>query len=191
MTTYTTPQEILTDAETDMQNAYHALHKQFDQLRTGRASPALLETIQVKHADIGVSLLQHQATITASDAQTLLVKPYDKALMPAIEKGIRGAGLDLNPMPMGDFIRVPLPSLSEQRRKDIVKRIHQETEVICNEIRSHRRTANQRIKDLLKQKLISEDQDHQSHNKIQKLTNKLIEKVNTLAAEKERQVTQI
>lgn len=187
----TTPEAIKSATQVAMQNAYTALQKQLEHLRTGRASPALLENIRVEQANVGVMPLRHISTIAAVDAQTLMVTPWDKALISAIDKAIIKADLGLNPVVNSDHLRVPLPPLSDQRRKEFVKRVSQEAEAIRGEVRNHRRDANNRCKALLKQKLISEDQDKRSHNDIQKLTDDMIGRINKLAADKEHQIMQV
>jgi ribosome recycling factor len=187
----TTPETIKTATQVAMQNAYTAFQKQLEHLRTGRASPALLENIRVEQANVGVQPLRYISTISASDAQTLLVTPWDKTLISAIEKAIIKADLGLNPVVNSDHLRIPLPPLSDQRRKEFVKRVSQEAEAIRGEIRNHRRDANNRCKALVKQKLISEDQDKRTQNEIQKLTDDFVGRINKLAADKEQQIMQV
>lgn len=191
MNELTTPEAIQEATKTAMQNAYAALQKQFEKFRTGRANPALLENIRIEQANVGVMPLQHISTITAADALTLLITPWDKTLVPTIEKAILKAGLGLNPAVTSDNIRVSFPPLSEQRRKDSIRRLHEEAEAIRNEIRNHRRDANKRCKELLKQKLINEDQDRRFHADTQKVTDNFIERINQLVAEKEHQIMQV
>lgn len=191
MNELTTPEAIQEATKMAMQNAYAALQKQFEKFRTGRANPALLENIRIEQANVGVMPLQHISTITAADALTLLITPWDKTLVPTIEKAILKAGLGLNPAVTSDNIRVSFPPLSEQRRKDSVRRLHEEAEAIRNEIRNHRRDANKRCKELLKQKLVNEDQDRRFHADTQKVTDNFIERINQLVAEKEHQIMQV
>jgi ribosome recycling factor len=184
----TNPTDIESASKMAMANAMTAFHKQLDRLHTGRASPALLESIHISLPDGGHKMLSHVATITTIDAHTLRVTPWDKSMLQAAQKAILHANLGLNPAPQGEALRVQLPPFSDQRRRDMIKMIDSLTEDMCEEIRNHRRHANNQFKRLLKDKNMSEDEERRSHKKIQQLTDDYIAQIKALASEKERRV---
>ena len=138
-----------------------------------------------------VSPLSQVANVVASDARTLTVTPWDKAMVPVIEKAIREASLGLNPAPAGTVIRVPLPALTEERRKELGKVVRGEGETARVAIRNVRRDANQHLKDLLKKKVITEDEDKRAEGEIQKATDKAIADVDKLVTTKEQELMQV
>ncbi len=191
---FTTTQHILKIAEQSMHNATEALKKRFNTLRTGRASPGMLESLRIEQSDGATVLLGHISRIVTRSAQELLVTPHqiwDKSLLATIQKAITKTELGLTPSIQSNEIRVFVSPLSQDRRKDFVKLIRQEAESICNEIRNYRREANGRSKVLLKQKSISEDEDYRTHATIQKLTDNTIAKINALTQEKEKELMQV
>jgi ribosome recycling factor len=183
-----TPSTIENKAGNAMNNAYEALKSQLEKLHTGRASPALLENIQITQSHGGTSRLNYISSITATDARTLRITPFDPADTSLIAKGLQQSELSLNPDVRKHEIFVILPPLTDQRRKDTVRLIHTATEEICEEIRNHRRTANNQCKALVKAKSISEDDEHRSYKKIQQLTDDAIARVKKVAQEKEDQI---
>lgn len=174
-----------------MEKAIEVLRTQFSKLRAGRAAPGLLEAVRVNQAAGGVVPLQHIATISVVDARTLLVSPWDKSQVAAIEKAILSAELGLNPMTAGTTIRVPLPPLTEARRRDFVKVVKQDAEQARNTVRQHRREANAQFKSLVKQKAISEDQEKRAQAAIQKLTDQIMIQIDELTVSKEKKIMEV
>lgn len=168
--------DIHQEASTRMTKSIEALKAAFSKVRTGRAHPSLLEQVMVTVYGSTTPLSQ-MANISAEDARTLKVTPWDKGTVGAIEKAILTSDLGLNPSTNGTVIRVPLPMLTEQRRKDLVKVVKGEAENARVAIRNMRRDANSEIKNALKEKLISEDDARQAEEKIQKLTDQFIKEV--------------
>lgn len=168
--------DIHQEASTRMAKSIEALKHAFSKIRTGRAHPSLLEQIMVTVYGSTTPLSQ-VANIGVEDARTLKVTPWDKGTVSAIEKAILTSDLGLNPSTNGTVIRVPLPMLTEQRRKDLVKVVKAEAENTRVAIRNMRRDANSEIKEALKEKLISEDDARQGEEKIQKLTDQFIKEV--------------
>jgi ribosome recycling factor len=168
--------DIHKNASAQMAKSIEALKHNFSKIRTGRAHPSLLEQVMVT-AYGSTTPLSQVANISAEDARTLKVTPWDKGMVSAIEKAILTSDLGLNPSNNGTVIRVPLPMLTEQRRKDLVKVVKGEAENIRVAIRNMRRDANTEIKEALKEKLISEDDARQGEEKIQKLTDQFIKEV--------------
>jgi len=167
-----------------MLKSIEALQKAFTKIRTGRAHPSLLDQISVSYYGTE-SQLSQVANVSVEDARTLKVTPWEKGMVQAIEKAIMSSGLGLNPATQGTVIRIPLPALTEERRRDLVKVVKNEAEQGRVSIRNIRRDANAAIKDALKDKLISEDDARQAEEKIQKLTDQFIKEVEKHLEEKE------
>jgi len=182
--------EIKQSAEARMKKSIEVLHDELAKLRTGRAHPSFLEHIMVSHYGNDVPLKQI-ASITISDPRTLLISPWEKNMVQAIEKAILTSDLGLNPATAGTSIRVPLPALTEQRRKDLIKIVKTEAEDSKVGIRNARRDANSQLKDLLKDKKISEDEEHRAQDVIQKLTDKFIIDVDHIVAIKEKDLMEV
>ncbi|WKJ92320.1 ribosome recycling factor [Methylomonas montana] len=176
--------DIQQDAATRMVKSIEALQKAFTKIRTGRAHPSLLDQISVTYYG-NESPLSQVANVSVEDARTLKVVPWEKSMVQAIEKAIMSSGLGLNPATQGTVIRLPLPALTEERRRDLVKIVKNEAEQGRVAIRNIRRDANAAIKDALKEKLISEDDARQAEEKIQKLTDQYIKEVEKHLEEKE------
>ena len=176
---------IVQQAETRMKKTILTLQDSFGKLRTGRAHTGLLDAIRVEHYQQFVPLSQ-VARVTIENSQTLAVTPWEKDMVAKIEKAIRSSDLGLNPATAGVVIRVPLPPLNEERRKDLVRLVKEEAEGARVAVRNIRREINQEFKNLLKDKKISEDEEHRAAAKVQKLTDQYIIKIDQLAAEKER-----
>lgn len=168
--------DIQQDAAARMEKSLEALQKAFTKIRTGRAHPSLLDQISVSYYGT-VSQLSQVANISVEDSRTLKVVPWEKGMVQAIEKAIMSSGLGLNPATQGTVIRIPLPALTEERRRDLVKIVKNEAEQGRVSIRNNRRDANTAIKEALKEKLISEDDARQAEEKIQKLTDQYIKEV--------------
>lgn len=177
-------------AEDRMKKAIDALQNELAKLRTGRAHPSLLDHVRVAYYGNEVPLNQ-VASINIADARTLLVTPYEKPMTQAIEKAIMTADLGLNPAASGNAIRVPLPPLTEERRREMVKLVKTEAENGRVSVRNARRDANNQIKDLLKKKEISEDEERRVQDTIQKLTDKYIADIEKIIAVKEKELMEI
>lgn len=182
--------EITKDAETRMGKSIEALKKELTKLRTGRAHPSLLDHITVDYYGSQVPLNQ-VANISVEDARTLGVSPWEKPMVPVIEKAILTSDLGLNPATSGNLIRVPMPALTEERRKDMTRVVRQEGENARVAIRNIRRDANSDFKDLLKEKEITEDEERKAEADIQKITDKYIAEVDAAVAAKEKDLMEI
>lgn len=176
--------DIQQDASARMLKSIEALQKAFTKIRTGRAHPSLLDQINVSYYGTESSLSQ-VANVSVEDSRTLKVTPWEKGMVQAIEKAIMSSGLGLNPATQGTVIRIPLPALTEERRRDLVKIVKNEAEQGRVSIRNIRRDANAAIKEALKEKLISEDDARQAEDKIQKLTDQFIKEVEKHLEDKE------
>jgi len=182
--------DINQDAKNRMHKAVESFQHELNKLRTGRAHPSLLEHIKVDYYG-NLTPLNQAASITVSDPRTLSITPWDKNLVQPIEKAIRNADLGLNPATAGTVIRVPMPPLTEERRKALVKVVKNEAENARIAIRNIRRDANSAIKDLLKEKAIGEDEEHRAQDKIQELTNNSIAEVDKILATKEQELMEV
>ncbi len=178
------------EAETRMIKSIDALKHEFSKIRTGRANPGLLEQIKVSFYGTDTPLNQ-VASITVENSRTLAVTPWDKTLVTAIEKAITSSDLGLNPVTAGTVIRVPLPPLNEERRKDLVKVVRQEAEQARVAIRNIRRDIIQHCKDLLKDKKIGEDEERRAQADVQKITDRFIAEVDKALAAKEAELMEV
>jgi ribosome recycling factor len=176
--------DIQKKATERMKKSIEALKHELAKIRTGRAHPSLLDHITVSYYGNEVPLSQ-TANITAEDSRTLSVTPWERSMIPAIEKAIMTSDLGLNPNTAGTVIRVPMPPLTEQRRRDLIKVVRHEAENARVAVRNIRRDANNELKAGLKEKLISEDQERRSQEQVQKLTDQYIKEVDSLLEEKE------
>lgn len=166
-----------------------SVQNQISKIRTGRASPNLLDGIVVEYYGTPTPLRQ-LASVTVEDSRTLKINVFDRSMGPAVEKAIMASDLGLNPSSAGSDIRVPLPPLTEERRKDLTKIVRGEAEGARVAVRNVRRDANDKVKALLKEKEISEDDDRRSQDDVQKLTDAAIKKVDAALAEKETELMQ-
>ncbi len=182
--------EIYKDADQRMHKSTTALHQALIKIRTGRAHPSLLDHINVSYYGADVPLHQ-AANVSIEDARTIAVTPFDRSMIQAIEKAIMTSDLGLNPVTAGTVIRVPLPALTEERRRDLVKVVHTEGESGKIAIRNIRRDANTTAKELLKDKAITEDEERQAEQRIQELTDKHIAAVDEQVAVKEKELMEI
>lgn len=178
---------IKAEAEKKMKKAVEALHHEMTKIRTGRANPSLLDHVQVDYYGNPTPLNQ-VASVSNSDSRTLLVTPFDKSMAAAIEKAILTSDLGLNPASSGTAIRVPMPPLTEERRKDLIKVVRAEAEQGKVTIRNIRRDANTQLKDL---KTISEDDERRANDIIQKITDKYSAEVDAVLAQKEKDLMDI
>src|SRR3990167_4363012 len=177
--------EIKSDAEKRMKKAVETLQHELTKVRTGRASAGLLDHIQVDYYGT-MSPIHQVASVTVSDARTLLVTPWEKSMVAAVEKAVLTSDLGLNPATAGNAIRIPMPPLTEERRKELIKVVRQEGEQARVLIRGIRREANTQLKEGVKSKTISEDDERRSGDMIQKLTDKYIEEIDVVLTEKEK-----
>jgi ribosome recycling factor len=182
--------DIQKDAEQRMKKSLDVLHGELSKLRTGRAHPSLLDHLRVDYYGSLMPISQ-VANITVSDARMLTVTPWEKPMVAVVEKAIMQSDLGLNPATIGQVIRVPLPALTEDRRRELVKILRQEAEKARVAIRNVRRDANSDFKDLLKEKDISEDDEHRAQDKTQKLTDKYVAEVDAVLATKETDIMSV
>jgi ribosome recycling factor len=179
--------DVKKDAEKRMAKSIEALRDEFSRLRTGRANAALLEHVTVDYYGSETPITR-VATVTVEDARTITVSPWEKQMVPAVEKAILTSDLGLTPVTAGTVIRVPLPPMTEERRKELVKVVRHEAEGGRVAIRNIRRDALGDIKDLLKEKLVTEDEDRRAHDEIQKLTDRFVGEIDSLLKEKEAEI---
>ena len=179
--------EIKKDLERRMQGAIEALHADFKQLRTGRANTAMLDGVIVEYYGTPTPLAQC-ASLSVPEPALLVAQPWDKSLLSAIEKAIRTADLGLNPASDGKVIRIPIPPLTEERRKDLTKKAHVMAEESRTAIRQVRRDGNEKLKKLLKDSEISEDDEKRALDEVQKLTDRFIDEVASTLKHKEQEI---
>lgn len=182
--------EIELDAQERMEKSIAALKAQFSKIRTGRAHPSLLDSIMVSYYGADTPLKQ-VANVIAEDSRTLALTVFDKSAIQAVEKAIMQSDLGLNPMSAGTTIRIPMPPLTEERRKDLIRVVRNEAEQGRVAIRNIRRDANSDIKELLKEKEISEDEARAAEENIQTITNAEVKKVDALLADKEKELMEV
>lgn len=182
--------EIKTDAEQRMKKSLESLTTAFAKIRTGRAHPSILDSVTVDYYGNPTPLSQ-VANINVEDARTLSIQPWERTMIQAIEKAIMTSDLGLNPSTAGTVIRVPMPALTEETRKNFIRQARQEAENGKIAIRNIRRDANGSVKDLLKEKEITEDEERRAEDEIQKLTDKYVAEADTLLAAKEKDLMQV
>lgn len=187
---FATIAEVEKAAETRMDKVIVVMQHDMGSVRTGRASIHLLDGVTVEAYGSPMPL-NHVATLHVPEPALITLQPYDSSQIKAIEKAIRSADLGLNPSNDGKLIRVPVPALTEERRKEMVKHLHQMAEEHRIAVRNVRRDSNETLKKMLKDKLISEDDDRRSHDTIQKLTDNYIAKVDHVVKAKEKEVMEI
>ena len=180
-------QDIQKDGQIRMGKTLDSLRTELAKIRTGRAHPSLLEHVQVEYYGSLVPISQ-AANVSIEDARTLAVTAWDKTMVQALEKAIMKSDLGLNPVTAGTTIRIPLPPLTEERRVSLGKVVHHEGENAKIAIRNIRRDANHHLKELLKSKDISEDDDHRSEQNIQEITDKHVTQVDEIVAVKEQEL---
>jgi ribosome recycling factor len=179
--------EILSESRQDMNNTLDALKKQFMRIRTGRASTALLDGIKVNCYDTQMPLDQ-VASLSVPESRLIIIKPWDQSIIGGIEKSILKSELGLTPMNDGKIIRISIPPLTEERRKELAKLAKKMAEEGKISIRNHRREANELFKELKNEKEISEDEMFKSQDEVQKITDEFIKKTDEITAEKEREI---
>ena len=179
--------EVTKDAKTRMESALEDVRRRLGTVRTGRASVSLLDNITVEYYDTPTPLNQ-VANISAPEPQLLTVQPWDPAVLGTIEKAIQASDLGINPSNDGRLIRIPIPPLTQERRKQLAKVVRDIAEEHRTAVRNVRRDANERFKKLLKDKKITEDEERDGLDEVQKLTDSYIEKINDLAKAKENEI---
>ena len=177
--------EIRTTVEVKMDQSIVAFKNKLSKIRTGRANPALLDSVHVDYYGAMLPISQ-VANVSLLDARTISVQPWEKGMGPKIEKAIRDSDLGLNPSSMGDLLRVPMPAMSEERRKELTKVVRHEGETAKIAVRNLRRDANEAVKKTVKDKLASEDDQKRSEAEIQKVTDRHIIEIDRLVAAKEQ-----
>ena len=179
--------EIKKDAQTRMAKSIDALKHELTSLRTGRASTGLVDNLKVNYYGSDMPLNQ-VATVTVADARSLTITPWEKAMVGPIEKAILASNLGFTPNTLGQVIRINLPPLTEERRRDLIKHVHAEAENAKISVRNIRRDAISGVKDLLKEKSISEDEAHRAEDEIQKVTDKAVKDIDDVAKAKEHEL---
>jgi ribosome recycling factor len=179
--------DIKNTLEVKMDQSIAAFKNNLTKIRTGRANPALLDSVHVDYYGSMVPISQ-VANVSLLDARTISVQPWEKGMGAKIEKAIRDSDLGLNPSSMGDLIRVPMPAMSEERRKELTKVVRNEGESAKVAVRNLRRDANEQLKKLVKDKAISEDDERRGGDEVQKLTDKFVAEIDKLVAEKDKEI---
>jgi ribosome recycling factor len=182
--------QIIADADLRMKKSVEAFRQELTHIRTGKASAALVEPIRVEYYGSQVPLSQ-AASITIPDPKTIAIQPWDKSLLGAIERAIQKSELGLTPLNNGTFIRLPVPPLTEERRRELVKVVHRYLEDARVAVRSIRRDANEHLKRAEKDGKISEDDSHTTQEKIQELTNQHIKEMDRLVELKEKEIMEV
>jgi len=177
--------ELKKTTEQKMQKSLEALKNDLGKVRTGRAHPGILDHVQVDYYGSLVPISQ-VANITLIDARTIGVQPWEKPMIGKVEKAIRDADLGLNPATQGDQIRVPTPTLTEERRRELIKMVKHEAENAKIAVRNQRRDANTHLKEALKKKEVSEDDERRIQDEIQKLTDRFVVEIDKMLADKEK-----
>lgn len=183
-------EDIIRDTEQRMKKSLESMKHELSKIRSGRAHPSLLDQIMVSYYGSEVPIKQ-VANVNVLDARTLNVTVWDKGALAAVDKAIRGSDIGLNPVNVGDSLKVPLPALTEERRKELIKLVKAEAEKGRVAVRNVRRDANNDLKELLKEKDITDDDERRAEEKVQKLTDSHIEEIEKLLASKEKELMEI
>ena len=190
MSTFQNTKEVEASAKTRMEKVLADFQHDMTTIRTGRASVNMLEPVQIE-AYGSMMPINHVATLHVPEPAMITVQPFDVSQIGMIDKAIRNAGLGLNPSNDGKIIRIPIPPLNEERRKELAKKLHGIAEDHRVALRNVRRDSNEAVKKLLKDKLISEDEDRRAHDEIQKLTDGTIAKLDALSKAKEKDILEV
>ena len=182
--------DILNELKSDISKSHEVLKKGLTRIRTGRANPDVLDAVRVDYWGTPTPISQ-MATISVPEARMLMVKPWDKQNLKAIDRAIREADLGLNPQNDGEVLRLPMPALTEERRRDLTKVVRHEAENARVAIRNVRRDVMHELKEMLKEKLVSEDDDRRAQDDVQKLTDKYVAEVDHVLADKEKELMQV
>ncbi|MBR9911013.1 MAG: ribosome recycling factor [Gammaproteobacteria bacterium] len=183
-------EDIKKDANERMAKAVDALGNNFNKIRTGRAHPSILDSVMVNYYG-SLTPLKQVANISVLDARTLSLSPWERAMVPEIEKAIMKSDLGLNPVTTGELMRIPMPALTEETRKNYIKQARNEAESARVSIRNVRRDCLGLVKDLVKEKEISEDDERRAQDEIQKITDKYVAQVDSALAAKEKDLLEI
>ncbi len=179
--------DIRKSAEAKMGKSIEAFKNELHKIRTGRAHPGILDQVQVDYYGSMVPISQ-VANLSLLDARTISVQPWEKGMGPKLEKAIRDSGLGLNPSAQGDLLRIPMPALTEERRKELTKVVKHAGEECKVAVRNVRRDANEHLKKLLKDKDVTEDDERRAQDEVQKLTNNVVAEVDRLVQAKETEI---
>jgi ribosome recycling factor len=182
--------DVIKDTRPRMDTVIEDFRRKLATVRTGRAAVSLLDSVMVDYYGTSTPLIQ-LASVHAPEPQMLTVQPWDQTQVPAVEKAIRASDLGLNPSNDGKLVRIPIPPLTEERRKQLAKQVHEIAEDHRTAIRNIRRDANERLKRMLKDKQISEDNERDGLEEVQKLTNTYIGKIDDLTKSKEHELTSV
>ena len=182
--------EIKKDAQARMTKSIEALRHDLTKVRTGRATAALVDHLKVNYYGSDMPLTQ-VASVVVSDSRSLTITPWEKQMVSAVEKAILASDLGLTPNTAGTVIRINIPALTEERRRELSKHVHGEGENAKIAVRNIRRDANQQVKDLLKEKEITEDEERQTQDEIQKITDKAIKDVDDVVKAKEQELMSV
>jgi len=180
-------EDLLKELRTNMDKSIEALHKDLNRVRTGRASLSLLDGIMIDYYGT-LTPLNQVATLAIPESRLMTIQPWDVSSIPAIEKGIQKSELGLNPMNDGKIIRISIPSLSEERRKELVKVVKKIVEESKVSVRTHRRNVNEIMKKMKNDKELSEDEYFKRHDEIQKITDEYVQQCETISADKEKEI---
>ena len=176
--------DVIRETKPRMESAIDDFKRKLGTVRTGRASVSLLDTVMVDYYGTPTPI-NGVANVTLLDARTIGVTPWDKKMVAVVDKAIRESDLGLNPATMGETVRVPMPALTEERRRDLIKVVHKEAESARVAVRNIRREANNQLKDLLKQKKLAEDAERRAQDEVQKLTDRFVAEIDKALAAKE------
>ncbi len=179
--------DIKKNAESKMGKSIEAFKNELHKIRTGRAHPGILDQVQVDYYGSMVPISQ-VANLSLLDARTISVQPWEKGMGPKLEKAIRDSGLGLNPSAQGDLLRIPMPALTEERRKELTKVVKHAGEECKVAVRNVRRDANEHLKKLLKDKEVTEDDERRAQDEVQRLTNNVVAEIDKLVAAKETEI---
>jgi ribosome recycling factor len=182
--------DVLTEAEADMNKAIERFKSELAKVRTGRANLSLLDNVKIDYYGTPTPLNQ-VASLNVADARLITIKPWEKNVLPLIEKAIRSSDLGLNPVTDAELVRLPIPPLTQERRKDLAKVIKKMTEEARVAVRSGRRDANDMLKDAEKEKELSEDESKAGQKRIQELTDKYVSVVDDMGAKKEAEILEV
>lgn len=182
--------EIMEDASDRMDKSLEALHTAFARIRTGRASVSLLDHVEVEYYGTPTPIKQ-VATVKVEEGRTLHITPWEKSLIPVIEKSILRSNLGVTPASTGEIIRLPLPTLTEENRRELIKRARHAAEAARVALRNIRREVIHDFRDMVKEKMISEDEEHQAEDRIQHITDRHVQKVDELLEQKEADLIEI
>ena len=180
-------EELLKDLKENMEKSIHALHKDLNRVRTGRASLSLLDGIMVDYYGT-LTPLNQVATLAIPESRLMTIQPWDTTIIAIIEKAIQKSELGLNPMNDGKIIRISIPSLSEERRKELVKVVKKIIEDCKVSVRTHRRNMNEKLKKMKNDKDLSEDEYFKRHDEIQKITDEYIDQCDSISSAKEKEI---